>query len=130
MLFAKINYVGLIRIGVEGTAKAAGAIEALYGSFAALAERQKDLLVAADSDFGKKAEMLKKAAVTMGTVVKVVRLLDLSLRRLACMTRLPKPLWNSLLPGKKESERRKNVLFGFRSYANMKQRWNRSWSSI
>ena len=67
----KSNYVGLIRTGVAGTAEAAGAIDALYGSFAALAERQKNRLAAAAPDFGEKAEVLKKAAVTMGSIGKV-----------------------------------------------------------
>ena len=67
----KINYVGLIRVGVAGTAEAAGAIETLYGRFATLAERQKDRLAATDPALEEKAAVLKKAAVTVGTIGKV-----------------------------------------------------------
>ena len=55
----KINYVGLIRVGVAGTAEAAGAIETLYGRFATLAERQKDRLAATDPALEEKAAVLK-----------------------------------------------------------------------
>ena len=67
----KINYVGLIRVGVAGTAEAAGGVGTLYGSFAALAERQKDRLAAANPALEEKAAVLKKAAVTVGTIGKV-----------------------------------------------------------
>ena len=67
----KINYVGLIRVGVAGTAEAAGVVGTLYGSFAALAERQKDRLAAANPALEEKAAVLKKAAVTVGTIGKV-----------------------------------------------------------
>lgn len=56
----KINYVGLIRVGVAGTAEAAGVVGTLYGSFAALAERQKDRLAAANPALEEKAAVLKK----------------------------------------------------------------------
>lgn len=67
----KINYFGLIRVGMVGSAEAVGAIETLYNSFAALAEQQKDRLVAADPALEEKAAVLKKAVVTVGTIGKV-----------------------------------------------------------
>ena len=67
----KINYVGLMWVGMAGTAEAAGAVETLYDRFATLAERQKDRLVATDLALGGKAAVLKKTVVTVGTFGKV-----------------------------------------------------------
>lgn len=67
----KINYFGLIRVGMVGSAEVVGAIGTLYNSFAALAEQQKDRLVAADPALEEKAAVLKKAVVTVGTIGKV-----------------------------------------------------------
>ena len=67
----KINYFGVIRVGMVGSVEAVGAIGTLYNNFAALAEQQKDRLVAADPVLEEKAAVLKKAVVTVGTIGKV-----------------------------------------------------------
>ncbi|GEM_PF-204280 len=67
----KINYFGLIRVGMAGFAEVAGAIGTRYSSFAVLAELQKDRLATADSHFKENVDLLKKVVGTVGAVGKM-----------------------------------------------------------
>lgn len=67
----RINYFGLIRLGMAGSAELEKAVSRQYGRFASLAEQQKEKLTAADPHLMGKEEVLKKAIATAGAVGKM-----------------------------------------------------------